>query len=76
MSIRIVKEENGQLYVDLPYSQEALEKIRTIEGRRWHHKKKYWSIPNTEEAIRHLSVIFAGEEIVTAASLQIPCHVV
>lgn len=53
----------GQLIVDLPYSPQRIEKIRSIPGRRWHHKEKFWSVPDTPDMRDRLSALFAGDEV-------------
>ena len=49
------------LAVHMPYRPELVAKIKTVFGRRWHPQKRYWTVPNTDGAIAHLLVIFAGE---------------
>ncbi len=70
MSIRITKGENGQVLVIFPYNQELVKKIRSVEGRRWHSDKKYWSIPHTEKALLELAKAFTGEQIIADPFLQ------
>jgi ribosomal protein L18E len=39
------------LIVRFSYSKKLVEKIRQIEGRRWHEEEVYWTIPNILENI-------------------------
>ncbi len=45
------KDASGRIAISFPYDPLRVEKVRTIEGRRWHKDKKYWSFPNTERSL-------------------------
>lgn len=47
----------------LTYSQRLIEKIKTVEGRRWHPVEKHWSIPGDNQTIHHLAKVLKGEKI-------------
>ena len=47
--------EDGRLLVRFPYSQERVEKIKTISGRKWESDIKCWSIPRRKEALEELA---------------------
>ena len=59
----ITKDQSGRLTVTFPYNSAVVEKIRTIQGRRWHPEGKYWSFPDNEEILAQLLEIFAGKEV-------------
>lgn len=67
--IQIKPGEAGRVIVRLPYSRDLVMKIKTVAGRRWHPKEKYWTLPHTNGALAHLLALFAGEPIEVEPSL-------
>lgn len=61
--IRIRPGDGRRLIVALPYSQEQVEKIKSIPGRRWHPEEKYWTVPATTGMVERLVSLFAGDEV-------------
>ena len=61
--IQIKPGEAGRLIVLVPYTPERVEKIKTVAGRRWHPKEKYWTVPHTDGAIAHLLSLLNGEPV-------------
>lgn len=59
--IKIAREVSGRIMVTFSYDQTSVAKIKTIEGRRWHPKEKYWSVPYSEGIIERLLSLF-GED--------------
>ncbi len=55
---------DGSVSVKFNYRPELVEKIRTITGRKWHQTEKYWTIPDTREALNRFAEIFIKEQIV------------
>jgi hypothetical protein len=80
--IRISPGKEGQLIVRVPYSPERVAKIKTVAGRRWHQGEKYWTVPHTDDTLRHLLALFARERVeldpslcpVNAAGTERPSH--
>lgn len=68
--IQIKRGDAERLVVLVPYSTERVAKIKTVAGRRWHPKKKYWTVPQTNAAIAQLLALFAGEPIEVETSLR------
>lgn len=56
--------------VSFPYAPELVEKVKTIEGRRWNKDKKYWSFPNTDGTLEKILEVFKDEEIHITPALQ------
>ena len=56
---------NNKVTIRLPYDQELIRKIKTIPGRKWNAKQKYWEIPYSEGIISKLQNLF-GENIFIA----------
>ena len=57
------KDNSGSITVAFQYDSLLVEKIKTIEGRKWHPEKKQWSFPNTDGTIEKILEVFKGEEI-------------
>jgi len=68
--IQIRPGEAGRLIVLLPYTPERVAKIKTVVGRRWHPKEKYWTVPHTNGVLAHLLALFAGEPVEVEPSLR------
>jgi hypothetical protein len=68
--IRIRPGEDGQLIVQLPYSPDHVAKIKTVAGRRWHPKEKYWTVAHTNGVLAHLLALLAGEPVEVEPSLR------
>jgi integrase/recombinase XerD len=74
MTIRIEKESEKELHVYFPYSEERVEKVKKVQGRKWIPEKRCWSIPDTTEAMKELLIIFSDEEIQTDSRLDSTIH--
>lgn len=46
--IHIRNDPSGNLIVSFPYDPILVEKVKTINGLRWHSVKKHLSFPNTD----------------------------
>jgi integron integrase len=57
-TLRVSPDEPGRLTVRFPFSPENLAKIKTIEGRRWHPDRKYWTVPASEGMAERLARLF------------------
>lgn len=63
MSVRIEKGHSNELLIWFLYSQERIDKIKLIKGRKLNPELKRWVIPDTEEALLSLYEYFNDEEI-------------
>ncbi len=68
--IQIRPGEAGRLIGLVPSTPERVAKLRTIPGRRWPPKEKYWTVPHTDGTIAHLLALFAGEPVAVEPSLR------
>jgi len=68
--IKISKNSQNGIVVSFPYDPQLVEKIKTIEGRKWHKNEKYWSFPDSEGTTEKILKVFDGEEILIDPSLQ------
>lgn len=53
----------GQLIIRFEYTSERVNRIRTISGRQWHSKEKYWTIPLEVQTIAKFFKVFNHEDI-------------
>ena len=53
--------EPGRLLVRFAFSRERLEKIRSVEGRKWHPDAGCWSVPDAPGMRERLAELFACE---------------
>jgi hypothetical protein len=44
-------------------NSQLVAKVKTIEGRKWHPDKKYWTVPYSEGVIEKILEVFDGEDI-------------
>ncbi|MDP2753502.1 MAG: phage integrase N-terminal SAM-like domain-containing protein, partial [Nitrospirota bacterium] len=68
--ITVNKDISGGITVSFQYDPQLVAKVKTIEGRKWHKDKKYWSFPNTDGTIEKILEVFKGEEIHIDPALQ------
>ena len=61
--ILVEKTTDKQIKIRFAYAPELVEKIKKINGRSWHPEEKYWTIPEKDEAVQQLLLVFAGDEI-------------
>ena len=61
--MNVSKENSGRITVTFPYNIQLVEKVKTIEGRKWHKDNKYWSFSNTNGTLEKILKVFEGEEI-------------
>ena len=61
--ITVSKDDSGWITIAFPYNPQLVAKVRTIEGRKWHNDKKYWSFPNSDGTLEKILEVFKGEEI-------------
>lgn len=61
--ITISKYVSGRIIVSFPYDPNLVAKVRTIDGRKWHKDKNYWSFPDTDGTLEKILEVFKGKEI-------------
>jgi len=68
--ITISKDVSGKIMVSFPYDPYLIEKVRIIEGRKWHKDEKYWSFPDSDDTLEKILEVFKGEEIYLDPALK------
>jgi hypothetical protein len=68
--INVSKNDSGRITVAFRYDPLFVEKVKTINGRKWHKDKKYWSFPHTDGTLEKILETFKGEEIHLASAFQ------
>ena len=61
--IRISKNSPSGIVVSFLYDPQLVEKVKTIEGRKWHKNEKYWSFPYSNGTLEKILEVFKGEEL-------------
>ena len=61
--IRIMAGAPGEMIVRFTYTQDRVEKIRTITGRRWDPDTKCWIVPRKKDTIDGLLSLFGDERL-------------
>lgn len=71
-TVKIGEAASGRITVTFPYDPAHVDKIKTIEGRRWHSEERYWSVPCSDGIVEELVSLFRGVEICLEPSLTDP----
>lgn len=69
--IQVKKINNYKISVSFQYSQERVNKIKKIKGRKWDSNHKYWIIPYRQKNIRQFIELFNDEDIKWDESLKL-----
>jgi site-specific recombinase XerD len=59
----ISKDTSGRIMVSFPYDPILIEKVKTIEGRRWHPAEKHWSFPNRDDILEKILNVFEDKDV-------------
>jgi hypothetical protein len=70
VKIQVSNDPSGRIIVSFPYDPLLVEKVKSIDGRRWHPVEKYWSFPNTDGTLERILEAFQGSEIDIDPPLQ------
>ncbi len=50
-AVKIESGRSNKVIIRIPYNQELIKKVRTLPGRKWNSKGKYWEVPYDENII-------------------------
>jgi len=65
-----VEKIDGRIAVKFPYNKDYIEKIKSVDGYRWHIQKKYWYFPDDDGIVEKILSAFSGEKINIDPALQ------
>jgi len=65
-----IEKIDGGIAVKFPYNTDYIEKIKSIDGYRWHIQKKYWYFPDDDGIVEKILSVFTGEDISIDRELQ------
>lgn len=52
-NVKISKDiQQSRIVVTFSYDPKFVTKVKSIEGRKWHPDKKYWSFPYSEDILK------------------------
>lgn len=71
-SIRVLPGTPGRLVVRFPYSPDAVMRIKSIWGRRWHVEQKFWTVPDKPGMLERLKEVFAPDMVETESPRTLP----
>lgn len=61
--IHILNDSSGRIIVSFPYDPLLVEKVKSIDGRRWHPAEKHWSFPNDDAILDKILKVFGDKEV-------------
>jgi hypothetical protein len=61
--IQISNDSSGRIIVSFPYDPLLVEKVKSIDGRRWHPAEKHWSFPNDDGILDKILKVFGDKEV-------------
>jgi hypothetical protein len=61
--VTVIKDASSRITISLSYNPQLVQKVKTIDGRKWNKDKKYWSSPNTDGTLEKILEVLEGEEI-------------
>jgi len=70
IGITVNKDNSGQITVFFPYDYLLVQKVKTIDGHRWHPDKKHRSFPDSDGTLEKILKILEDEEIHLDTTLQ------
>ncbi len=68
--IQISNDPSVRIIVSFPYDPLLVEKVKSIDGRRWHPAEKHWSFPNTDSILEKILKVFGDKEVQIDPALQ------
>ncbi|HIC91905.1 MAG TPA: hypothetical protein EYP21_07600, partial [Syntrophaceae bacterium] len=73
-TVKIGKDASGKITMAFSYDPARIQKVKTVEGYRWHPKEKHWSFLYSEDILGKILSIFDGENIHVDPALQVSVY--
>ena len=67
--IRVQAGNAGEMIVRFTYTEDRVEKIRTIIGRKWDPDTKCWIVPRSKESVDALLAVFEEDRVAVEPEL-------
>ena len=61
--IQVSNDPSGRITVSFPYDPLLVEKVKSIDGRRWHPTEKHWSFPKLDGTLEKILKVFGDENV-------------
>jgi len=68
--IQISNDPSGRIIVSFPYDPLLVEKVKSIDGRRWHPTEKHWSFPKLDDTLGKILEVFGDENVQIDSTLK------
>lgn len=69
--IEIRRKPPDDLILIFEYNAETVKKVKTISGRKWDAKNKYWVVPYNTEAVSRINALFDRSMLVDNTGLDL-----
>lgn len=63
VKIQISNDPSGRIIVSFPYDPLLIQKVKSIDGRRWHPLEKHWSFPSSKGTLEKILELFGDKEV-------------
>jgi len=68
--IQVSNDLSGRIIVSSPYDPLIVEKVKSINGRRWHPAEKHWSFISLDGIPERILKVFGDENIQIGPALR------
>jgi len=68
--IQVSIDLSGRIIVSFPYDPLIVDKVKSIDGRRWHPARKHWSFPKLDGVLDKIVGLFENEDVQVDPSLK------
>ena len=56
--VKVSRDTSGKITVAFSYNPLLVEKVKTIEGYKWHPDNKHWSFPDSDGILNKILKVF------------------
>ncbi len=69
--VKVLRIDQSRILVSFSYNPDFVQKVKSIEGYKYHPEGKYWSFPNRNGTLQKILKVFEAERIYIDPSLKI-----
>jgi len=67
---QVSNDPSGRIIVSFPYDPLLVEKVQSIDSRRWHPAEIHWSLRNLDGVLDKIVGVFENEDVQVDPSLK------